>query len=98
MALFEVTPKLRTCTFRQMKWDDGENDTKIIEINGLFHCWIHKSEIIKPSGRKNDFVGGIATTTVGLIEVEDGTLKEVIPELIKFTDNEFSQYSFKNKN
>lgn len=46
---------------------------------GLFHQWASSYE---------EFENGAGNYTVALVELEDGTIKEVLPSNIKFIQNE----------
>ena len=80
MAALNITTELRPCAFQEVRWNEEKNEVDLITTKGLFHCWCHISrECRHPSG--------ISTLTVALIEVEDGTIVEVLPKDITFTDN-----------
>ena len=60
-------------------------------VNGKkarFHRWSGRSEIIDPSPLMGGHSGGVMQWTAALVEYEDGTLGEVLPKNIRFTDNE----------
>lgn len=57
-------------------------------INGLFHKWVDKCEIIPPSIMVGGHSGGELKYCVGLVELEDGKVIAVLPSAITFTDKE----------
>lgn len=61
---------------------------------GLFHKWVEHSEIIPPSIRVGGHNGGQLRYTTALVEFEDGRVREVSPEDIKFDDNKIRDYLF----
>lgn len=57
-------------------------------INGrkaLFHKWEHKSIVIPPSPLRGGHSGGVEAYDLAIVEYEDGTVGEVIPSSIQFT-------------
>ena len=56
--------------------------------NARFHRWCGRSEIIEPSPLVGGHNGGVIQWTAAIVEYEDGTLGEVLPKNIRFTDNE----------
>ena len=70
-------------------WSNGENNclSKPIEgtgcfeseysNDGIFHCWANSY---------TEFDAGIGNYTVGIIELQDGTIEEVLPINIKFIE------------
>lgn len=60
----------------------------------LFHKWIDKSTIVEPSPMMGGHNGGVLKFTVGIIELEDGTVEERYPYKIKFLDNKIKDYCF----
>ena len=54
------------------------------ELRGYFHCWSLESEIIEPSYLRNGHQGGAVSTTIGIVELENGQVIKVRPERIKF--------------
>jgi len=65
--------------------------------NVLFHTWEEKSSIVEPSKMMGGHDGGVIRTTVGIIEYEDGIVTECYPYEIRFTDNKFKDYHFKEE-
>ena len=59
----------------------------------LFHKWEHLSYVMPPSLMIGGHNGGTVQYVVGIIEYEDGTVKEVPPEEIRFTDNPMKDYA-----
>ena len=68
--------------------------TKSGDINGLFHRWSDKSEIISPSMMKGGHGDGIVCGTVAIVEINDGNIVEFYPEKIQFIDGKFNEYCF----
>lgn len=66
------------------------------EVRGIFHCWEHISEIIEPSPLKGGHSGGVVAATVGLVELDDGSIIKVYPTSIRFVDNKVIQYFNEN--
>lgn len=62
----------------------------------LFHKWNEKSHIVEPSPMIGGHVGGVIKHTVAIIEYEDGVVTECYPYEIKFTDNKFVEFYFKD--
>lgn len=65
---------------------------KVNGQNALFHEWSHVSQIRDAILRGT--VGGVVADTFGIVEYEDGSIARVMPEKIRFLDNEFSEYCF----
>jgi hypothetical protein len=61
--------KPRFCLIKE-KWEEKE-----FKIDGIFHCWT----LDLAETREN-----IASYVVGIVELKDGTVKKVLPEMIKF--------------
>ena len=55
-------------------------------IKGYFHQWAQKSEIVCPSALRGGHAGGVIADCFGIVEFEDGTVKEVYPHVIRFLD------------
>ena len=54
---------------------------------GLFHRWIDRAEVIRPSVLRGGHNGGQSWEIFGLVELEDGRVVEVLPNDIQFIDN-----------
>lgn len=52
----------------------------------MFHDWTYESQIVYPSASYGDHTGGVVSSTLGIVEFEDGTVKVVEPKEIKFVD------------
>lgn len=61
-------------------------DPDKITVNAHFHRWCDFSVIVEPSLLVGGGQGGVNRHIVGIIEYEDGTIDEVSPKNIKFTD------------
>lgn len=81
-----ITDELRPCV---VKIEAGET-------RGLFHCWEHISEIIEPSPLKGGHSGGVVSATVGLVELDDGSINKFYPTAIRFVDNKVLQHFREN--
>ncbi|MDD3662271.1 MAG: hypothetical protein PHT84_00190 [Candidatus Pacebacteria bacterium] len=66
--------------------------------NALFHRWIEKSEIVPPSPMVGGHSGGVLQFTLAIVEFEDGSVRKILPERIKFADNEIQKYCFRKEN
>lgn len=64
--------KLRKVKFKILLGHAYEKD---FNHNGLFHQWANNYE---------EFESGAGNYTVALVELSDGTIKEVVPKHIKF--------------
>ena len=82
MAGFYVQPKLRPCFVI-----NKEKSTK-----ALFHCWEHFSEVLAPSPMIGGQPGGTFAWVRGIVELEDGQVIAVAPQMIKFVDNACEEY------
>ena len=60
----------------------------------MFHRWAEVSQIVPPSPMVGGHLGGVAKDIVALVEFEDGTIRELSPNRIRFLDNYFKDYSF----
>ena len=56
----------------------------------LFHCWSMKCGAVTLSG-------DVSAGPVGIVELEDGRVGVVSPEIIRFTDDKFADYSWVEK-
>lgn len=57
----------------------------------IFHRWVNESWVVQPSPMIGGHPGGTVRCTFALVEYEDGTVRKVEPENIKFTDREGEQ-------
>lgn len=55
--------------------------------NALFHRWEEVSEIVYPSLMKGGHAGGEMKGTLAIVEMEDGCVRRVVPNAVRFTDN-----------
>ena len=62
--------------------------------NALFHRWADKAEIVPPSVLKGGHGGGVVRGVLAIVEYEDGTIGEALPENIRFLDRPHSKYDF----
>ncbi len=81
VSSFKIEMELRTCIIGKRK--------------ALFHKWSDKSQIVGPEMAAGGHNGGALKLTVGIIEYEDGVVTECYPHEIKFTDDKFKEYCFK---
>ena len=58
----------------------------------LFHGWGKNKRIVEPSPMSGGGPGGTAAQILGIVEFSYGTVKQVFPERIKFTDHLFDAY------
>lgn len=79
----DVGTKLRPC------YVDG--------VKALFHRWGQHSRVVEPSPMVGGAPGGTVSYILGVVEFEDGRVKPVFPEKIRFVDNMFDEYYWKNK-
>ena len=71
---------------------DIERRACIVEgKNALFHKWSTRKQVIEPSPMIGGHPGGQLEFTFGIVEFEDGTIKEVPPALIKFVDGKVKE-------
>ena len=64
------------------------------EEKALFHCWEQWSDVVAASILKGGHPGGQISEIYGIVELEDGTVKKVYPQLIRFIDNQFNDYAW----
>lgn len=64
------------------------------EVEGLFHCWMYRSELVRGVFLRDVHLGEQITETFALVEYEDGTMHEVEPKNIRFVDGRINQYGF----
>lgn len=77
MAGIEGIINIRTAEYRRCEVD-GQT--------ALFHRWNEYSRPVEPSPMIGGAPGGQVSYTLGLIEREDGTVDEVVPQKIRFLD------------
>ena len=65
-------PKLRPCTV------DG--------VKALFHRWEDFAAVLEPSPMVGGHPGGQVCETYGIVEMEDGQVREVKPSKVVFSD------------
>lgn len=63
----------------------------------LFHKWNDFANTIGDSLAVGGHTAGQIKYTLGLVEYEDGTVAEVVPYDIKFTDNKMKEYDFREE-
>lgn len=95
-------PEYRPCiaTERKTKCIPSKEQTQrildskqdLIEHKALFHCWSQKSWVYSPVMIGE--VGGQISSTVAIVEYEDGTIHEHLPQEIKFLDKKLKEYNF----
>lgn len=56
------------------------------ERKGYFHGWFQRSEVAAPNSFIGGHSGGQLQDVIGLVELEDGRMTEVIPFDLRFTD------------
>ena len=56
-----------------------------------FHTWSFKSNVIEPSPLVGGHSGGVISYTVGIVEFEDGRVRECLPPEIRFIEN-YTEY------
>lgn len=69
-------------------------------VNGdmaLFHRWSYRQDVVAASPMIGGAPGGAVSFTVGIVEMEDGQVRLVSPDNIKFTDDMISGYAFNNE-
>lgn len=64
------------------------------DVNGLFHYWSHRSEVVGESYLRGGHAAGQFSSTFAIVELEDGTVHEVEPWNIRFVDNAMNEYAF----
>lgn len=79
-----------TITYRSSEYRPCLVDGK----KALFHRWEDISQIVSPSLMVGGHNGGENKSVAGIVEFEDGTIKEILPGQIQFTDNIFKEYCF----
>lgn len=56
-------------------------------MKATFHRWADKSWIVPPSPMIGGHQGGVVQGVFAIVEMEDGTVREVEPEKVKFETN-----------
>ena len=87
MAGIYVETKLRPC---RIKYLGGK------EVKALFHCWNFVSNVLSPPLVEGHSAAVVAGTSA-IVELEDGSIKNVRPEQIVFEDTLFNDYVWRNK-
>lgn len=66
----------------------------------LFHCWENFSQVVSPSPLRGGHAGGQVAAMYALAELEDGTLRRVIPSNVLFLDtkHQMDQYDWRQTN
>ena len=60
----------------------------------LFHRWAEHSEIYAPSLLKGGHNGGVEKYVTAIVEYADGSIKEVMPNKIRFCTGKMNEYAF----
>lgn len=60
----------------------------------LFHCWEPKMQVVGESMLRGGHSAGQLAATFGIVEYEDGTVRECYPHEIRFCDNKLEEYHF----
>lgn len=80
-AQFLVGPERRPC------WVEGKK--------AMFHQWVIRAQIAPPSPMVGGAPGGQLMDVFGLVELEDGHMKEVYPYSVVFADGgDFAETAF----
>lgn len=74
--------------------DSSKKGKKQEKVKGLFHCWMHMSNVVGASPFIGGHPSGVISYTVGLVELEDGRMAEVLPDNITFIGNVFKDYAW----
>ncbi len=61
----------------------------------LFHRWNEVRQVVPPSSMIGGHGGGVIAQTFGIVEYEDGSVKECYPYKIRFLDNKHEEFCFK---
>lgn len=81
-STFLVGPERRPC------WVEGKK--------AMFHQWIIRAQVAPPSPMVGGAPGGQLMDVFGLVEMEDGHMKEVYPYSVVFADGgDFATTAFK---
>lgn len=67
-------------------------------FKAIFHRWEEKSWVVPPSPLVGGHSGGTVRGVFAIVEMEDGTVREVEPTKLNFGDNRrlFERYCFGN--
>ena len=65
-------------------------------VKALFHCWCNEACVVPPSLHVCGHNGGQVWNTFGVVEMEDGMIKEVPPYSIQFLDLPHEGYAWQN--
>ena len=80
-SMFLVGPERRPCYIEGKK--------------AMFHQWINRAQIAPPSMMVGGPAGGQLWDVFGLVEMEDGSMKQVNPYMVKFADGgDFAETAF----
>ena len=60
------------------------------EKKAIFHRWSEKADVIL----EREYFKDLINCTLGIVELEDGTIQEVEPRSIRFCDNHINEYCF----
>lgn len=63
-----------------------------VKHNAIFHHWSERFWTIGQSPMIGGYAGGQMSQTVGIVEYEDGTIHEHLPNKIQFTDGMFEKF------
>ena len=66
----------------------------VLGKKAFFHRWADKAEIVPPSVLRGGHGGGIVRGVLAIVEYEDGTIGEALPENIRFLDSPHDQHDF----
>ena len=62
---------------------------------GMFHMWIQRANVVPPSMMIGGGNGGQLWEAFGLVEFEDGHVREVMPTDVRFADGgNFNEVAF----
>ena len=76
-----------------------ERELRPCIVNGkkaFFHCWEDRSEI--RNAVLKGTISGVVRGTFAIVEYEGGVVAECYPYEIKFIDNKFREYDFREGN
>ena len=63
-------------------------------VKALFHLWSAESDVIGPSPLKGGHPGGTVSTTMAIVEFEDGKVERVPASCVRFCDGDIKKYAF----